>query len=148
MTRNAGHVRLSDMGLATKLRKDQSLRHVAGTAGYWAPEVVSRSVRADTCALRSRVCPASNFAARHRQDTHFCSDIWSWGVMFFEMITGQRPKGKRRDGEWSPFSSDTNSEKMAQAVSVPPCHIPHSRAGRARGRGAPSASVWTIPRTK
>jgi hypothetical protein len=55
--------------------------------------------------------------------------------MFFEMITGQRPKGKRRDGEWSPFSSDPNSEKMAQAVSVPWCHdrtVTH-RAGARQG---------------
>jgi serine/threonine protein kinase len=35
----AGHVKISDLGLTVKLHPDIPLRHCAGTAGYWSPEV-------------------------------------------------------------------------------------------------------------
>jgi hypothetical protein len=37
-----GHVKISDLGLTIKLRKNKILKHLAGTAGYWAPEIVAK----------------------------------------------------------------------------------------------------------
>ena len=38
-----GHAKISDLGLAVKLRPDKLLKHLAGTAGYWAPEIIAKS---------------------------------------------------------------------------------------------------------
>jgi len=77
-----GHVKISDLGLTVKLPVGQLLRHVAGTAGYWAPEVVSRTA------------------------TLPWSDLWGWGVMLYEMLCGNRPRCRCRKGteDWCPFS--------------------------------------------
>ena len=50
----SGHVRISDMGLSVKLRPGKVLRHLAGTAGYWAPEIVAKTGTYKVRAAQSR----------------------------------------------------------------------------------------------
>jgi len=89
----AGHVKISDLGLATKLRKNKVLKHLAGTAGYWAPEVVSK---------------AGTFKA---------SDYWSFGVFIYEMLLGKRPRCTcgEKTKEWCPFGQRRNMDAIAQS---------------------------------
>jgi G protein-coupled receptor kinase len=86
-----GHVVVSDLGLCIQLREDKLIKHLAGTAGYWAPEIVSK------------------------QGTYKVSDIWSLGVMMYEMLTGARPKSNANKNvkEWSPFGTSDANEKNA-----------------------------------
>jgi serine/threonine protein kinase len=73
------------LGLTVRLQPDKPLRQQAGSPGYWAPEVASRA------------------------GTYVVSDLWSWGVLLYEMLAGARPRlpcdATRK--EWSPFSSDS-----------------------------------------
>lgn len=88
-----GHVKISDLGLAVKLRPDKLMKHLAGTAGYWAPEIISKT------------------------GTYFCSDFWSFGVFLYEMTTGARPQCKCRDHyrlrHWCPFGYRRVEEENA-----------------------------------
>jgi len=59
----AGHVVISDLGLTIKLRRHKLLKHLAGTVGYWSPEVLSKA------------------------GTYKASDSWSYGVMLYEMLS-------------------------------------------------------------
>jgi len=65
---NTGHVKISDLGLAVKLpkSKDKVLKHLAGTPGYWAPELLAKV------------------------GTFKQSDYWSFGVLLFQMLFGRR----------------------------------------------------------
>mmetsp|Transcript_9190 Transcript_9190/g.22570 ORF Transcript_9190/g.22570 Transcript_9190/m.22570 type:complete len:584 (-) Transcript_9190:171-1922(-) len=100
-----GHCKISDLGLVVKLPKlPKVLKHVAGTPGYWAPEIVSR-----TGTFRS-------------------SDYWSLGVLVFAMLTGkkvpnplaeERKKNKKANKQtvskaWSPFSPNPKEQKIAK----------------------------------
>ena len=76
----AGRVKIADFGLAKMLNLDASLaaqreltqdRQVMGTPNYMAPEQVERPRHVD-----------------HR------ADIYSLGVVFYEMLTGELPLGK------------------------------------------------------
>mmetsp|Transcript_37187 Transcript_37187/g.73056 ORF Transcript_37187/g.73056 Transcript_37187/m.73056 type:complete len:607 (+) Transcript_37187:51-1871(+) len=86
-----GNVKISDLGLTIKLRKNKTLKHLAGTAGYWAPEVVSRT------------------------GTYTTSDFWSFGVMLYEMLTGKRPSCSclRKTAQWCPFGTSQSMEENA-----------------------------------
>jgi hypothetical protein len=42
MFNDTGHVKISDMGLTIQLKPGKAIKHLAGTAGYWAPEILSR----------------------------------------------------------------------------------------------------------
>jgi len=86
-----GHVVVSDLGLCIQLRKDKLIKHLAGTAGYWAPEILSK------------------------QGTYKVSDFWSLAVMLYEMLTGRRPetKSNKKNKEWSPFGMSTENEENA-----------------------------------
>ncbi len=99
-----GHVKISDLGLAVKLPKDKTkiLKHLAGTPGYWAPELLAKV------------------------GTFKQSDYWSFGVLIYQMLvgkrvpnpldppghkrrsssrSGKRPKPKATPGQkWSPFA--------------------------------------------
>jgi len=88
---NAGHAKISDLGLAVKLRPDKVLKHLAGTAGYWAPEVVMKT------------------------GTFKVSDFWSFGTFLYEMINGKRPQCKCSKGtlEWCPFGQTPAMEANA-----------------------------------
>mmetsp|Transcript_12101 Transcript_12101/g.23121 ORF Transcript_12101/g.23121 Transcript_12101/m.23121 type:complete len:547 (+) Transcript_12101:109-1749(+) len=88
-----GHACISDLGLAIKLREGVPCKHLAGTAGYWAPEVVSK------------------------EDTFKASDFWSFGVMLYEMIVGERPQctcTPKSATEWCPFSNSLREEENAR----------------------------------
>lgn len=65
---NTGHVKISDLGLAVKLpkSKDKLLKHLAGTPGYWAPELLAKV------------------------GTFKQSDYWSFGVLIYQMLVGRR----------------------------------------------------------
>mmetsp|Transcript_9484 Transcript_9484/g.14229 ORF Transcript_9484/g.14229 Transcript_9484/m.14229 type:complete len:593 (+) Transcript_9484:65-1843(+) len=98
---NTGHVKISDLGLAVKLpkSKDKVLKHLAGTPGYWAPELLAKV------------------------GTFKQSDYWSFGVLVFQMLVGRRvpnplntggrrsrnsrsskPKKPEPNEKWSPFA--------------------------------------------
>src|SRR5262249_46851880 len=72
-----GRVKIADFGLAKLLRRDgenftlTGSRQVMGTLYYMAPEQVERPLEVD-----------------HR------ADIYSLGVVFYEMLTGQLPVGR------------------------------------------------------
>ena len=61
----AGHVRISDLGLATVIPEGQSVKGRVGTVGYMAPEVVSN------------------------QRYTFQPDWWGLGCVVFEMVHGE-----------------------------------------------------------
>eukprot|EP00457_Paulinella_chromatophora_P003354 gb/GEZN01003361.1/.p1 GENE.gb/GEZN01003361.1/~~gb/GEZN01003361.1/.p1 ORF type:complete len:590 (+),score=104.73 gb/GEZN01003361.1/:319-2088(+) len=88
-----GHVKISDLGLALKLQKNKILKQLAGTAGYWAPEILSKT------------------------GTYTTSDIWSFGVFLYRMLAGRRPhcRCKQGDFEWCPFGNSPHMEKNAQS---------------------------------
>jgi beta-adrenergic-receptor kinase len=86
-----GHVIISDLGLTIKIRPDKPCRHLAGTAGYWAPEIISK------------------------KGTYKTSDYWSWAVLVHEMLSGSRPRSKAKGKlEWSPFGQSRTMEENAQ----------------------------------
>mmetsp|Transcript_10904 Transcript_10904/g.16262 ORF Transcript_10904/g.16262 Transcript_10904/m.16262 type:complete len:585 (-) Transcript_10904:149-1903(-) len=101
-----GHCKISDLGLVVKLPKPPKvLKHVAGTPGYWPPEIVART------------------------GTYPQSDFWSLGVLMYAMLSGkkipdpvreERRKAKK-DGtiknfkKWSPFASNPKEQKVAKA---------------------------------
>jgi len=67
------------------------LKHLAGTAGYWAPEIVMKT------------------------GTYKVSDYWSWGVFLYEMMNGKRPRCKcqKKTLEWCPFGQTPAMEQNA-----------------------------------
>lgn len=67
MLDSTGHARITDFGLAVVLASMGDEREVAGTPAYMAPEQIAGE-------------PASAQ-----------TDIWSFGVLFFEILTGKRP---------------------------------------------------------
>uniref|UniRef100_A0A7S3YHI2 Protein kinase domain-containing protein n=1 Tax=Lotharella globosa TaxID=91324 RepID=A0A7S3YHI2_9EUKA len=110
-----GHCKISDLGLVVRLPKPPKvLKHVAGTPGYWPPEIVART------------------------GTYPSSDYWSLGVLTYAMLAGKkipdpldgkRPgdskkRSKRRSSRkakeksefksWSPFSSHAAEQKVAK----------------------------------
>jgi len=87
----SGHLKISDLGLAIKLRPDKVLKHLAGTAGYWAPEIVMKT------------------------GTYKVSDYWSFGTFLYEMISGKRPQCKCQKNtlEWCPFGQTPAMEQNA-----------------------------------
>jgi len=72
-----GRVKIADFGLAKLLGQDRTnftlteINHVMGTPHYMAPEQVE-----------------------HPQDVDHRADIYSLGVVFYEMLTGELPLGK------------------------------------------------------
>jgi len=85
-----GHVKISDLGLTIKLR-NKPLKHLAGTGGYWAPEIVMK------------------------EGTYKVSDYWSFGVFLYEMLSGRRPRCKcaKKTNEWCPFGQKRVMEENA-----------------------------------
>lgn len=88
-----GHVMLSDLGLVHKISSKKPLTSLAGTAGYWAPEVMMRKTQ--TKAI----------------------DWWSFGVFLFKCLTGHRPKChcNKKEKEWCPFGTSDDHEQNAKA---------------------------------
>jgi serine/threonine protein kinase len=89
----SGHVMLSDLGLAAKLSSKKPVCGLAGTAGYWAPEVLMR--KPQTKAI----------------------DWWSFGILLVRLLSGKRPKCccTKKGQEWCPFGTSDDHPKMAKA---------------------------------
>jgi serine/threonine protein kinase len=97
----SGHLMLSDLGLVHKISSKKILNSLAGTAGYWAPEVMMR--KAQTKAI----------------------DWWSFGVFLFKCLTGRRPKCacNKKEKEWCPFGTSDDHEQLAKAGSPMKFHL-------------------------
>lgn len=70
---DAGHVRISDLGLAAEIPEGEMVQGRVGTAGYMAPEVIDNGVYA------------------------FSPDWFSFGCLIYEMIEGQAPFRGRKE---------------------------------------------------
>ncbi|XP_055240380.2 G protein-coupled receptor kinase 4 isoform X9 [Gorilla gorilla gorilla] len=117
-----GHIRISDLGLATEIPEGQRVRGRVGTAGYMAPEVVNN------------------------EKYTFSPDWWGLGCLIYEMIQGHSPFKKykekvKREEVDQRIKNDTEeySEKFSEdAKSI--CRMlltknPSKRLG-CRGEGA------------
>ncbi|KAL4148970.1 hypothetical protein QTP88_003099 [Uroleucon formosanum] len=70
---DAGHVRISDLGLAMEIPEGESVRGRVGTVGYMAPEVIDN------------------------EKYTYSTDWFSFGCLVFEMIEGQAPFRARKE---------------------------------------------------
>ncbi|GLV32684.1 G protein-coupled receptor kinase 2 [Carabus blaptoides fortunei] len=70
---DAGHVRISDLGLAVDIPEGESVRGRVGTVGYMAPEVIDN------------------------EKYTFSPDWFSFGCLLYEMIEGQAPFRARKE---------------------------------------------------
>ncbi|XP_077287879.1 G protein-coupled receptor kinase 2 [Arctopsyche grandis] len=70
---DAGHVRISDLGLAVDIPEGEMVRGRVGTVGYMAPEVIDNEKYA------------------------FSPDWFSFGCLLYEMIEGQAPFRARKE---------------------------------------------------
>ncbi|XP_050533814.1 G protein-coupled receptor kinase 2 isoform X2 [Daktulosphaira vitifoliae] len=70
---DAGHVRISDLGLAMEIPEGESVRGRVGTVGYMAPEVIDN------------------------EKYTYSTDWFSFGCLVYEMIEGQAPFRARKE---------------------------------------------------
>lgn len=70
---DAGHVRISDLGLAVEIPEGEMVRGRVGTVGYMAPEVIDN------------------------ERYTFSPDWFSFGCLIYEMIEGQAPFRARKE---------------------------------------------------
>lgn len=70
---DAGHVRISDLGLAVDIPEGESVRGRVGTVGYMAPEVIDN------------------------ERYTFSPDWFSFGCLLYEMLEGQAPFRARKE---------------------------------------------------
>jgi serine/threonine protein kinase len=90
-----GNCCIIDLGLAIKWEKgkEKEVQELAGTCGYWAPEILSRTA------------------------THPVCDYWSLAVVIFELISGRLPKChcKRGSLDWCTFSGNSLMDQNARS---------------------------------
>ena len=77
---HAGHVLLSDFGLARHIGAGGELQGKAGTEGFWSPEVITSS---------------SSTPEEERTAYGFASDWWSLGATLFYFLEGTGPFSTR-----------------------------------------------------
>ncbi|KAI4461694.1 g protein-coupled receptor kinase/ribosomal protein s6 kinase [Holotrichia oblita] len=70
---DAGHVRISDLGLAVEIPEGESVRGRVGTVGYMAPEIIDN------------------------EKYTYSPDWFSFGCLLYEMIEGQAPFRARKE---------------------------------------------------
>lgn len=89
---NDGHVVLSDLGLVHRVSSKRPLRTLAGTAGYWAPEVMKR------------------------EWYNYTADWWSFGIFLHKLLSGRRPRCEcKRPRQWCPFGTKKEHPESAKA---------------------------------
>ena len=99
-----GHCMISDLGLTIQLKKGKTLKHLAGTPAYWAPEILEKS------------------------GTYTQSDYWSFGVLLFEMLTGKRPPClcDKKTKQWCPFGRSNHEENAQSGEGELKLDVPYS----------------------
>lgn len=104
-----GHALIGHLRLAKKLRHANEIcQEVVGTPGYMAPEVMKG------------------------QGTYRVSDFWSWGVLLFEMLTGEIPEAECNTDEhewttWSNCSKNKTIMHFEDSRLVTDCWYPTSK---------------------
>ncbi|CEP01256.1 hypothetical protein PBRA_001862 [Plasmodiophora brassicae] len=87
-----GHVILSDLGLVHRISSKRPLRTLAGTSGYWAPEVM------------------------RRQTYDYTADWWSFGIFLHKLLSGRRPRCDcKKPKQWCPFGTKKEHADLAKA---------------------------------
>ena len=94
---------------------------VFGTPSYLSPESIERS--------------------EGRNDVDIRSDVYSLGVLLYEILTGERPHGRRGDSVLSIINEITRGE-IAPPSSVVRNLDPDSQHARARARSTSPQSYW------
>eukprot|EP00756_Hemistasia_phaeocysticola_P044754 Hpha_TRINITY_DN18541_c0_g1::TRINITY_DN18541_c0_g1_i1::g.195268::m.195268 len=94
MTRN-GVCKLSDFGCATVLEVDKLQTSFKGTPSYMAPEVINQTGAGKP------------------------SDVWSAGVMVYEMLTGGPPWTMVQGGGWMKVANYIGSLRQDKVVELP-----------------------------
>ncbi|KAG5882457.1 hypothetical protein JTB14_036459 [Gonioctena quinquepunctata] len=119
---DAGHVRISDLGLAVDIPEGESVRGRVGTVGYMAPEVIDN------------------------ERYTYSPDWFSFGCLLYEMIEGQAPfrarkeKVKREEvdrrvkSEQEKYSNKFSEEAKSLCQQLL-AKNPHQRLGSKAGRG-------------
>ncbi len=127
-----GRIKVTDFGLARELTADTDTGSLVGTVAYLAPEVIRRG------------------------KTEAASDIYSFGIMLFEMLTGNQPY-EGEDAMQIAFKH--TSERVPSALTVNPSANPNLNSlmldctqpnplNRPKNASEVLSSLASLPQTK